>query len=346
MRIGIITFHHAFNYGAFLQAEGLYGHLRELGHEPEIIDYRHPALEAVHERCIRYGYHPFRKLAGYRRRSMFIRSLEPLQSSPRYTDAADIDWTRYDAVVYGSDEIWNHHSHAHGFEPAFFGGSSPDHLLRIAYAPSLGELNQAKYPFPKPASCLLSRYRHIAVRDKNTADFVERAIGTRPPIVVDPVFLHHHPVPPRESQLSQPYILVYGEIRGKEWISACVAYAKKRGCKTLSVGYRNSWCDKVILAAGPHDFLGWLQSATSVLTTTFHGTMFSIKFQKSFVTLRPESSRKKFDPLLSELGLTSRVVGTHQELGSDLPDIDWKTVSPALEGHVNASRAYLRSSLR
>ncbi len=345
MRVGIITFHHAYNYGAFLQAEGLYGHLRELGHEPEIVDYRHPGLEAMHERCIRYGLHPLRKLAGYRRRGMFIDAQASLDSSPRCNALEDVDWSKYDAVVYGSDEIWNFHSHVHGFEPAFFGGSTPDNLRRIAYAPSLGELEFESHALPSGLAALLARYHHIAVRDENAASLVQKAVGIRPVTVVDPVFLYNRPVVPAELRSSRPYMLVYGEVRGKEWISACLAYAKKHGCQTLSVGYRNPWCDKVILAAGPHDFLAWLSAAEQVLTTTFHGTMFSVKFQKPFLTLRPETSRKKFDPILRQLDLAERLLGSPTEMKSSLPAIDWPTVTDMLGKIVQKSSAYLRESL-
>ena len=48
MKIGIITFHRAANYGAVLQAYALQFYLTEKGNEVEIIDYRCKEIEKVH----------------------------------------------------------------------------------------------------------------------------------------------------------------------------------------------------------------------------------------------------------------------------------------------------------
>lgn len=42
MKIGILTFHFAHNYGAMLQAYALSTKLRNMGYDAEIIDYRLP----------------------------------------------------------------------------------------------------------------------------------------------------------------------------------------------------------------------------------------------------------------------------------------------------------------
>lgn len=345
MRIGILTFHHAFNYGAFLQAEGLHGKLEQLGHESEIIDYRNPTLEAVHERCIRYGWNPISKRASLNRRKRFIESLSWLRLSPKSIRPEDTDYSRYDAVVYGSDEIWNYTSHVHRFDPVFFGGPTPESLRRVAYAPSLGELKWEQAPPPAEISPLLSRFSNIAVRDINTAAFVERVTSKKPEVVVDPVMLYHNTQAIPDRHLKQPHLLVYGEIRDEAQILASKALAKKLGCRTVSVGYRNRWCDRVELAEGPHEFLGWLRSARAVITTTFHGTMFSIKFGKPFVTLRKPGHCFKFDPLISQLDLQNRILTDAGSLTAawfdDLPD----TVQTKLQDRVESSISYLSKAL-
>lgn len=47
MKIGILTPHYAYNYGAVLQAFALLHTLRSLGHEALIINRRPPSLAAV-----------------------------------------------------------------------------------------------------------------------------------------------------------------------------------------------------------------------------------------------------------------------------------------------------------
>lgn len=345
MRIGIITFHHAFNYGAFLQSAGLHGCLKELGHEPEIIDYRNPKLEAVHERCIRYGWHPLRRWAGYQRRSRFIECLAKLTCSPLSRSSSDIKWSNYDAVIYGSDEIWNFISHTHRYDPVFFGHCCPNSIARIAYAPSLGELDSAR-EIPPEISLALAAFYKIGVRDINTATFVEAASGIIPPIVTDPVFLHdfHGDLP--DAFLAANEVLMYGQITDPGFIAGWKDYAKRHKLKAVSVGYYNSWCDRHVLQASPYEFVALLKSSRLVMTSTFHGTMFSIKYGIPFITYRTGGAKRKFDPLIASLGLESRII--------DASPLNWELFAEPLpeksldilNRQVAESLAYLDGALR
>ena len=57
MRIGIVTFHRAVNYGAVLQTWALYKFLADLGHDVNVIDYRCQDIENVYKlfslRCLK-----------------------------------------------------------------------------------------------------------------------------------------------------------------------------------------------------------------------------------------------------------------------------------------------------
>ena len=49
MKIGIITFHNAYNYGAVLQAFATQSYIESLGHEAEIIDYHNKWIDADYD---------------------------------------------------------------------------------------------------------------------------------------------------------------------------------------------------------------------------------------------------------------------------------------------------------
>ena len=53
MKIGIITFHWATNYGAVLQAYALQSFLTKLGHDVKIIDYKPRFYEKSFFRCFK-----------------------------------------------------------------------------------------------------------------------------------------------------------------------------------------------------------------------------------------------------------------------------------------------------
>lgn len=344
MKTGIITFHHAFNYGAYLQAYALQKHIEAEGHDCEIIDYRNAELENLHERCISHGLNPFKRFANRSRRSKFVSALAATGISSPARAASEIDWKRYDAVFYGADEIWNHHDHAHGFDPVYFGEGPPDFTRRFAYAPSLGQL---AWDHPAPAAIReqIGRFSRIAARDDNTARFVETMSGINPPIVLDPVFLWPFDELPAGPELKKQQVLVYGEFRDKLWIDSWKTFARKRNLETVSVGFHNKWCDRNMLAAGPFEFLSLLKSSRMILTSMFHGTMFAIKWNIPFATWRSHGARHKFDPLFSELNLEERL--------TFVPPEDWErllmplgvSVQQRLGERTEESKAVIRSFL-
>ena len=96
------------------------------------------------------------------------------------------------------------------------------------------------------------------------------------------------------------YILVYGydnRLIEKKYVQEIKAFAKKHGKKLYAVGFFQDWCDKLIVAS-PLEVLGWVKQADYVVCETFHGTVFSIKYQKQFACIVRDSNRNKLGDLL------------------------------------------------
>jgi hypothetical protein len=248
-------------------------------------------------------------------------------------------------VVFGSDEIWNFVSHAHRIDPVYFGHGCPDAVLKVAYAPSLGELDGAR-DIPAEVSSALGAFHKIGVRDTNTAAFVKAATGLLPAIVSDPVFLHDFKEDLPDLSVAPNEVLMYGQIKNPGFIAGWKAYAKRHKLKAVSVGYYNSWCDRHVLRASPYEFVALLKSARLVMTSTFHGTMFSIKYGIPFMTFRTGGAKRKFDPLLEALGLEWRILDQAPEdwepFAERLPDKALETVTQ----RVAESHAYLNEALQ
>lgn len=106
---------------------------------------------------------------------------------------------------------------------------------------------------------------------------------------------------------------------------------------------------RCILSAGPAEFLGLFRDAAYVCTNSFHGTVFSVQFQKPFFTAvapaemaAPESSRTF--SLLSRLGLGERIIGKGDTADLTAP-IDWAAVGERLGRERKLSLDYLRCAL-
>lgn len=95
------------------------------------------------------------------------------------------------------------------------------------------------------------------------------------------------------------YVIVYaysGRITDEE-TAAIQEFAHKRGKKTLFIGVRQAFTDEYI-CVDPFTMLAYFINADYVITDTFHGTVFSIKYQIPFTTIIRESNKEKLSDLL------------------------------------------------
>ena len=362
MKAGLVTFYHIHHYGALLQAAATERAVESLGGACEIIDYyvnqnndlfRKPTgvgsaaadvHTALHYKALRDRYQRFERfskdhlrISGHR-----FESLEELRSAE----------LPYDLILSGSDQIWNPKIFPDGrFDPVFFGAFSQ--RRKIAYAPSFG-VPHVPESMEAELRGYLAEFSHISVRERQGQAIVEEVAGKTVPVVLDPTLLLDREEwsaiahPPAE----QGYILCYCISKPGALAPYIQALAEKTGLPVVQLcGIRQKVHPKAkcVLDAGPAEFLGLFQNASYVCTNSFHGTVFSVQFQKPFFTAvapaelaAPESSRTF--SILSRLGLTGRIIGKGDTAGLEDP-IDWTAAEQRLKEARESSLAYLRAAL-
>lgn len=308
MKIGIVTVPDSANFGSFLQAYALETVLKSWGNDVVFIRTREKEYLKklyVNWRPRKYDLIHFvqfikKNLNGIKKREQFIKA----QS---YFNICDLCKSGEIALfLLGSDEIWNVCTKVFQ-NPLFFGhGMNPV----VAYAVSSGRAkweNFIKYPeLVKDISSL----NDIYVRDKNTMEVVEKFTHRTPGMVCDPTFLVEGTL--WEKKYENAYlkdhkylaIYIYPGVLTKNVINVIKAYAKVKGLKLVSVGFWNGWCDYNVVC-GPLEFPSVLENADCVITGTFHGTIFSVLKQKSFISI---ATSNKIIELLEQIGLTERFV--------------------------------------
>lgn len=372
MKTGLVTFYHIHHYGALLQAAATERAVEALGGDCEIIDYfvnqnndlfRRPtglgsaaadAHTALHYKALSARYWRFEAFAathlhisGHR-----FESLEELR-------AAELP---YDVVLAGSDQIWNPKIFPDGhFDPVFFGAFSQ--RRKIAYAPSFG-IPRIPEGMEDELRGYLSQFSHLSVRERQGQRIVEEISGRRVPVVLDPTLLLTREqwaamantpqgYPAGNSQNTPGgYILCYCISKPGALAPYIQNLANRTGLPVVQLcGIRQKVHPKArcILDAGPAEFLGLFQNASYVCTNSFHGTVFSVQFQKPFFTAvapselaEPESSRTF--SLLSSLGLTERIIGKGDTAGLE-DAVDWAAAGSRLEAARQNSLDYLRAAL-
>ncbi|MBP3716169.1 MAG: polysaccharide pyruvyl transferase family protein [Paludibacteraceae bacterium] len=295
MKIGILTFHRAKNYGAILQCYALMCVLRSFGHEVEILDYRNGFLEgkykifSLNELKNRIG--GIRSLARYLKKApnRYIRSKKfdefvsvniPLSSS--FSDAVTIPQS-YDAYVIGSDQLWND-SLTGTFDDVFLGEfPHPKNSKVVGYAISSNVVAIRKMGRQKLEN-VVANFSKLSFREKTLSDLAREITGCQVPVVVDPTLLTDYSVwEPlvNKKYADENYVLSY-QIRGNarekaQLLKQAKELGEKLNCKVIDVDYRKH---------DVYDFLSLLKYAKYVVTSSFHGTAFSIIFRKQFACVK------------------------------------------------------------
>jgi len=300
-RIGVLTFHRAINYGSWWQARCLVQGLRDMGHDALLLDHRDRRIDLAEWRCALQPLLPVRSPAEDRRRHAakvraFASAQNRLPRTAPFPASAPGDAAAFDAIVVGSDEVWNRAHPWYGGSGLFWGEGLAGPRL-IAHAASCG--NHAGPLSPADAAAL-ARFARIAARDEPTRALVRQATGQAPPLVLDPVL--QFPPPPAPPLRRAPYALVYGH-EFPEWFGpAARDWAGARGLRLLSVGYRAPFADEQWLEANPQGFACAVAGAEAVLTAMFHGAVFALNAGKPFVAVPSPYRASKLTDLLAGLG--------------------------------------------
>ena len=117
----------------------------------------------------------------------------------------------------------------------------------------------------------------------------------------------------------------------------------KYGYKVISFGEHRAWCDKTI-CYDPFAFISYFKNASFVVTDTFHGTIFSILYEKNFAEYG--KNKKKITDLLFKFGLESRIKTDNVSLCEIYEDqIDYKNINKLVEMFRSESMSYLKMNL-
>ena len=310
MKIGVLTFHRCINYGSYWQARCLVEHLRTRGFEAELLDFHSSRAHFAEMKCALQPTLPTATPPGdrvfYRRKiEKFEAAFAELPLSPRFDLDAPDAMQEYDAIVIGSDEVWNLSHPWFGNKPLFYGESARTRKL-VAYAASFGNW---RGELPELWAARLRRFDAIAVRDDNSQAIVQRALGNAPDLVLDPCLAFGEHIISCGEVPSGEYLAVYGHNFSEHLAQRVRAVAAARDLPLISIGYRNAWADEQWLEVGPHQFAALMRNAAGVATNFFHGCVFALLNAKPLACEVTDYRSVKISDLLAKLGAQSHLTG-------------------------------------
>jgi len=356
MKIGILTFHRAHNYGAFLQCYALQEAIKSLGHEVFVIDYI-PKWMSTRYKWFNIKYFIRLNILGSIKSIFDLPNRKRRYNSFNNTQEKNLNLFKtpnfeainsfFDCVIIGSDQVWNK-TYTGCYNSYYFGqfkiGSRPK---LIAYAPSMESIEMSEIE-QKEMSSLLNKFDFISVREENMLNALQPLTSNHISSVLDPTFLNSKKFWEDYAEInksSQPYIFLYQASFKRNVIDYAIKIAKEKNLKliTLSSGYSKGNVNN-IWDASPKTFISLIKNSEFVLTTSFHGTALSIILNKTFVTLSvSEVANSRASNILDLLGLQQCKKTLQQEF--NIPNINWMNINDKIEQLSEKSLNFLRNSL-
>lgn len=362
MKIGILTFHRAYNYGAVLQCYALQQYLLLQGYDVEVIDYRQPWIDA----CFKpfsllmfkhYLHHPklmYRYLIYFKRRKNILskrkkyftafRDKYLLVSSNPVKAKEGIPY--YDAYIIGSDQLWGLLCLGGSFDDVYLGRfphKSSSKVIGYAISSDIKSIEQLAKD--GRIAEVLKCFSAISLREKNIADKVRSITGNEVPITVDPTLLaEEHLWDPlvNENWKKQKYVVIY-QVRGISKYKN-VLYEKAREIAS-AIGDDCKIIDLSDMSYSVTDFVSIIKFAKFVVTTSFHATVFSIIFKKPFYAIKLNDGRdNRYVDLCTALGLSNQCIETNER--SINQTVDYSHVDERLQMLNQESKIFLNNSLK
>ncbi len=363
MKIGILTFHRAENFGAVLQCLALQNYLISKGNEVEVIDYRNPSIEHQYDIFNPWCIFQTKSLYGgfcvYVKRFFNFRSRlrkkvlywkfrnKYIQTSKSYYSNCKL--LPYDAIIVGSDQVWNLNL-CDGIDNIYFlHFPTLTGTKKISYAAS-SELNSFALlrEHKQEIANLLNAFDDISVRERQLQaelnDFVSKEIS----ICIDPTFLM-----PRKSYeeiaikpVERKYVLVYHLTENSDASKLAETISKEQELSVIEIHagfFKTSNKKRHKNSLGPRELLGYIMNADFIITTSFHGMALSLIFAKQFVVMRT-ATINRMQNLLSAVGLENRIIDGENDYNG-LDPINYDKVNKRINEEVSKSKLFLRKSL-
>jgi len=359
MKIAILTYQRSISYGAFAQCLALAEVVKRSGAEVEVIDYM-PQHRQDKLRLIPSGriIPPRSFLKKWRLRRRFAKQIESLLplTSQTYTSYESLKSLKddYDAVICGSDQIWNPSNNAGVFDQAYFAAFAGSKTIKIAYAASFGS-GGVNPEDEDQLRGLLSELDCISVRETSGVELAQRLSDPTCVRVCDPTILladFDKFLPPSPSSR-----------RGI--VSFCLQYTSSFH-ETLELVQRNTQEEiydidgtgRVLVGASSvikpslFEWMDCIRRASFVVTNSFHGVVFCLLFKTPFVFVNLSGDMGKRNERIYSLLECVHLRGVICSGGEDIAEayataesIDWKEVESILKEEQSKSLDFLSASL-
>ncbi len=263
----------------------------------------------------------------------------------------------YHGVMVGSDQLWAPSGITSNFYNLMF---VDDNTLKISYSASFG-VAKIKPRLHKHYTAFLNRIDYLSIRENAGKNLAEQLSSKKAEVVVDPVLLLSREdwlkEIPNKKLYDEPYIFAYFLGKTSEYRKAVTEFAKEKGLKIVTSHHIDSYNkadinfgDYAPYNIGPEEFVNLIRNAEYVFTDSFHGSVFSMMYQKKFMVFNRysdqsiSSKNSRIDSFCQNYGLSDRrFIGNIKAVDNK---IDYTSVFEKVETHRKKSLDFLDKTLK
>lgn len=367
-KVGIITFHNSYNCGSMLESYAMQTVIDRLVGNAEIVNFSNDGQRQLYSVFFRNRsikdlikniiIIPHIKQIGNNNNKYEEFKNNHFKLSKRYEKLDELGDDGYGVVVAGSDQIWNI-TIEDGDDAYFLPWVKK--AKRIAYAPSFGAKNINKYAeTPNKYKKMLNSFDALSIRENNGKKWIKELCNKDVPVLLDPTLLlnrsDYEILENKDVNNKEKYIFFYSPSFDRGICKFVKKIADAYGLKVITWSTKSYYLKfvknfgfKLPKFEDPSVYLSLIKNAELVLTTSYHGTIFSTIYRKKFFCLKNGGMYGDDDrviTLLKQLNMMDRLIEYKYDANFDyFKDVNYVRYQKALSPLKKKSMEYLKRNL-
>lgn len=377
IKIGTLTlFEGNFNYGGLLQACALCKVLNDLGCDCQVLSYSdafNPVYPSTRKLLSQYGMKEitkkmlekmnakigsrnFKRILSIRTTRIYTFVDQYIPHTEHYDDKKLLEeYACYDVLISGSDQVWNPNCARKGFLQMF----PHKNIRKISYAASISRNSLSEYEKAIMLPAILD-FDFVAVREKTAQEILNKEGFGHVFVTIDPTLLlngEEWNAMASHRIVDKNYVLCYFFSDSRKYREDLAKMCKEKKLELVYIPYAkqefnrfdNRGAGKPLYDIGPAEFLSLFKYAQYVFTDSFHGTVFSLIYQKKFWVLERDKTSKtsmnsRLCDLLAEVNLSDRLIANVSNTMGLGDGVNYESVNGIISSLQRDSLEYLKKA--
>lgn len=369
-RIGLITIHRVLNYGTAWQVYSTVELLKRNGMDVKVIDYIPEHLKIAKTKDFLFEINPIyekswkkipylilRVPTRYLEKKAFDRFINtqiPLTKKKYYRNEELVELRdAFDFFVTGSDQVWNYEEELQTtVDKAYLLGFIDNGLKKkLAFSASFGRSIFSQRVLNEIAPYIMD-YSAISVREPSGLNILSKIGYVNAIHSFDPTLILGKEELSRlrsKRMVKEKYILIYA-LSPNILVEKMAKYIGEKKnlkivklCNTLE---KQPYIDKYFRFRSPEDFLSLFYYADYIVTNSFHGTAFSVNFEKQFSVIAADKFETRMVEFLESINMINRLVTSNKIFKNQLEIVDFKEAKAIIERNKQEMKAFLQKYLK